>query len=75
MEHEEPEKHEHEGSFAEGVEEAEHHPEREKGDFSEGEEEQEHRHEGSFGSGGEESEHHREQEKKGDFAEGLESEN
>ena len=39
MEREESEKHEHEGSFAEGVEETEHHPEREKGDFAEGEEE------------------------------------
>jgi hypothetical protein len=74
MEHEESEKHEHEGSFAEGVEETEHHPERKKGDFAEGEEEQEHSHEGSFASGGEESEHHPEQETKGDFAEGIESE-
>lgn len=37
MEHEEREKHEHEGDFAEGIEETEHHPEDEKkGDFAEG---------------------------------------
>jgi len=66
------ESHEHEGSFGEGVEESEHHPESEKGDLAEGEEESEHRHEGSFGEGIEESEHHAEDEKKGDFAEGLE---
>ena len=37
MEPGEPEKHEHEGSFAEGIEEREHHPERDtKGDFAEG---------------------------------------
>lgn len=41
MEHEESEKHEHEGSFAEGIEETEHHPERHpKGDFAEGLEEE-----------------------------------
>ncbi len=46
------EKHEHEGSFAEGDEETEHHPEDEKRDFAEGvEEEREHRHEGSFAEG------------------------
>lgn len=39
MEPEESEKHEHEGSFAEGVEETEHHPEHMKGDFAEGIEE------------------------------------
>ena len=66
------ESHEHEGSFAEGVEESEHHPESDKGDFAEGEEESEHKHEGSFGEGIEESEHHVEDEKKCDFAEGLE---
>ena len=32
------ESHQHEGSFAEGVEESEHHPESEKGDFAEGQE-------------------------------------
>jgi hypothetical protein len=74
MGQEEPKRHEHEGSFAEGVEEAEHHPEGEKGDFAEGEEESEHKHEGSFAEGIEDVEHHPEDETKGDFAEGLESE-
>jgi hypothetical protein len=75
MEHDEPERHEHEGSFAEGVEETEHHPERgTRGDFAKGEEEGEHMHEGSFASGAEEIEHHPEDEKKGDFAEGVEAE-
>jgi hypothetical protein len=74
MGHDETEKHEHEGSFASGGEETEHHPELDtKGDFAEGEEEGEHRHEGSFGSGGEETEHHPELDTKGDFAEGAES--
>ena len=37
MGQDETEKHEHEGSFAEGIEEVEHHPERDtKGDFAEG---------------------------------------
>jgi hypothetical protein len=75
MEHEEREKHEHEGSFAEGIEESEHHPERDtKGDFAKGEEEGEHMHEGSFASGAEGPEHHPEDETKGDFAEGIETE-
>jgi hypothetical protein len=74
MGQDEPESHEHEGSFAEGVEEEAHHPEREKGDFAEGEGESEHRHEGSFAEGIEDVEHHPEDETKGDFAEGLESE-
>ena len=75
MGQDEPEKHKHEGSFAEGVEEEEHHAERDtKGDFAEGEEEREHKHEGSFAEGGEEEEHHPERNTKGDFAEGIESE-
>jgi hypothetical protein len=74
MGHDETEKHEHEGSFAEGGEEIEHHPELDtKGDFAEGEEEGEHRHEGSFAEGVEETEHHPEDHTKGDFAEGVES--
>ena len=37
MRNDEPERHEHEGSFAEGIEETEHHPElHTKGDFAEG---------------------------------------
>ena len=68
------ESHEHEGSFGEGVEESEHHPESEKGDFAEGDEESKHRHEGSFAEGVEDVEHHPEDEKKGDFAEVQESE-
>jgi hypothetical protein len=74
MGNDEPERHEHEGSFAEGIEEIEHHPETEKGDFAEGEEESEHRHEGTFAEGVEEAEHHPELDTKGDFAEGLKSE-
>jgi hypothetical protein len=75
MENEEREKHEHEGSFAEGIEETEHHPERDtKGDFAEGEEMREHRHEGDFAEGIEETEHHPERDKKGDFAKGIEEE-
>ena len=74
MRNDEPERHEHEGSFAEGIEEIEHHPEREKGDFAEAEEESEHRHEGTFAEGIEETEHHPERHTKGDFAEGLDSE-
>jgi hypothetical protein len=72
MEPEGSEKHNHEGSFAEGVEETEHHPEHMKGDFAEGEEEGAHRHEGTFAEGVEETEHHPEDERKGDFAEGIE---
>jgi hypothetical protein len=75
MDNEEREKHEHEGTFAEGVEETEHHPERDtKGDFAKGEEMREHRHEGTFAEGVEETEHHPERERKGDFAEGIEEE-
>jgi hypothetical protein len=71
----ESDRHEHEGSFAEGVEDVEHHPEDEKkGDFAEGVEEREHPHEGSFAEGVEDVEHYPEDEKKGDFAEGIESE-
>jgi hypothetical protein len=73
MGHDERDTHEHEGSFAEGVEETEHHPELDKGDFAEGEEEGEHRHEGSFAEGIEETEHRPEDHTKGDFAEGIES--
>jgi hypothetical protein len=52
MGHDERDTHDHEGSFAEGVEETERHPELDKkGDFAEGEEESEHRHEGSFAEG------------------------
>jgi hypothetical protein len=70
----EREGHRHEGSFAEGAEEAEHHPEREgaKGDFAEGAEEAKHTHEGSFAEGIEEVEHHPEREAGGTFAEGEE---
>jgi hypothetical protein len=76
MGNDEPERHEHEGSFAEGIEEIEHHPEREKGDFAEGqaEEESEHKPEGTFAEGVEEAERHPELDTKGDFAEGLKSE-
>jgi hypothetical protein len=69
------EKHRHEGSFSEGVEEGERHPEREgaKRDFAEGvEQEAEHTHEGTFGTGAEESEHHPEREPRRTFAEGVE---
>ena len=67
----EDEKHEHEGSFAEGQERDDHHPEREgRGRFAE--DETEHRHEGTFGSGQEREEHHAEREQHGDFAEGQE---
>jgi hypothetical protein len=69
----ESEKHEHEGDFAEGIEETERHVEDAKGDFAEGVEERKHRHEGDFAEGIEETEHHPEDEKKGDFAEGVEA--
>lgn len=67
--------HEHEGSFAEGQEETEHHPEREAhSDFAGEGEGSQHRHEGSFAEGEEETEHHPESEHRGTFAEGLEDE-
>jgi hypothetical protein len=63
----------HEGSFAEGVEDAEQYPEdEEKDDFAEGIEERKHTHEGTFAEGVEDVEKHPEDEKKGDFAEGIE---
>jgi hypothetical protein len=63
--------HAHEGSFAEGQEREEHHPEQERrGEFAE--EHEEHQHEGSFGAGQETEEHHPEGERHGDFAEGQE---
>jgi hypothetical protein len=65
----EDEKHDHEGSFAEGQEREEHHPEREeRGRFADDMEE--HRHEGTFAEGQEGEEHHPEREQHGDFAEG-----
>jgi hypothetical protein len=67
--------HEHEGSFAEGQERSEHHPEREPhGDFASEEDRPEHRHEGSFAEGQETQEHHPEGGPHGDFAEGQEEE-
>ncbi|MDQ6880087.1 MAG: hypothetical protein M3082_20785 [Candidatus Dormibacteraeota bacterium] len=67
----------HEGSFAEGVEDIEKHPEdSNKGDFAKGQEKDpashEHRHEGSFATGEEVVEHHPETRSKGDFAKGQE---
>ena len=67
-------KHEHEGSFAEGVEETERHAEDKKGDFAEGEEERKHTHEGTFAEGEEDVEKHPEDEEKGDFAEEIDEE-
>ncbi|HVC40693.1 MAG TPA: hypothetical protein VND54_01815 [Candidatus Saccharimonadales bacterium] len=69
--------HGHQGSFATGQEETEHHPERaaEEGDFATGEEHAKPAHEGSFAEGQEDVEHHPElPENKGDFAEGQEEE-
>jgi hypothetical protein len=66
------EEHEHEGTFAEGQEREEHHPEREaRGRFADDMEE--HRHEGTFAEGQERDEHHAERERHGDFAEGQET--
>jgi hypothetical protein len=67
--------HGHQGSFATGQEETEHHPEREEeeGDFATGEEKARDTHEGSFAEGQEATEHHPELHK-GDFAEGQEEE-
>jgi hypothetical protein len=64
--------HAHEGTFAEGQEREEHHPEQERrGEFAEehaGDEE--HQHEGSFAAGQEREEHHPEGGRHGDFGEG-----
>jgi hypothetical protein len=66
----------HEGTFAEGQEEEEHHPEREQGpDFARGQEDrpeppQEEEHKGTFAEGQEEEEHHPEREPGPDFARG-----
>jgi len=65
------EKEHHHGDFAEGQEEEP--DEGRTGSYAEGEEESEHRHEGSFAEGVEETEHHPEDHTKGDFAEGVES--
>jgi hypothetical protein len=65
--------HEHEGSFAEGEEQEEHHPEEEKRDFAEGQEEEEHEHEGTFAAGQEETPRHPEGGRHGDFARGEEA--
>jgi hypothetical protein len=66
----------HEGTFAEGQAEEDHHPEREgHGDFAEGlERRPDHQHEGTFAEGQAEDEHHPEREDHGDFAEGVERE-
>jgi hypothetical protein len=65
------EEHDHEGTFAEGQEQVEHHPERERrGGFAE--EHDEHQHEGTFATGQERDEHHPEHGRHGDFAEGQE---
>jgi len=65
------EEHVHEGSFAEGQEREEHHPEREhRGEFAD--EGGEHQHEGSFATGQEREEHHPEAGRHGDYAEGQE---
>ncbi len=65
----------HEGSFAEGLEDIEKHPEDSaEGDFAAGQEKDptahEHRHEGTFATGEEAVEHHPEVRSKGDFAKG-----
>jgi hypothetical protein len=69
--------HTHEGTFATGQEETEHHPENpeESEDFAEGQEEHKHAHEGSFAEGEETPELHPERPgTKRDFAEGQEEE-
>jgi hypothetical protein len=65
--------HEHEGSFAEGEEREEHHPEEEKRDFAEGQEDEHHEHEGTFAEGQEGDERHPEGGPHGDFARGEKS--
>ena len=69
------EEHRHEGTFAEGQEQREHHPEdaHEHGDFAEGEELEEHHHEGSFAEGQERREHHAEDDPHGRFSRGEEA--
>ena len=64
--------HTHEGSFATGQEETEHHPERsaERDDFAEGQEGHKHTHEGSFAEGQEDHTHTHTHE--GSFADGQE---
>ena len=63
--------HAHEGTFAEGQEREEHHPERERrGEFAE--DADEHQHEGTFAEGQEREEHHPEAGRHGDYAEGQE---
>ena len=65
------EEHTHEGTFADGQEREEHHPEAEqRGEFAE--EHAGHQHEGTFAEGQEEEEHHPEGSRHGDFAEGQE---
>jgi len=72
------EEHEHKGSFAEGQEEREHHPESEhEGDFAEGQEVEVPAAEravntGTFAQGEADREHH--EERAGDLAEGAEQE-
>ena len=72
------EEHEHKGSFAEGQEVREHHPEVEReGDFAEGQEEVDHpaggaEHTGTFAEGEADEGHH--EAPAGDFAEGVEQE-
>jgi hypothetical protein len=71
--HEEEHEDVHEGSFATGQEETEHHPETSPpGEFAEGQEHREHVHEGTFAEGQEDEEHHPEGGRHGDFAEGQE---
>lgn len=63
--------HAHEGTFAEGQEREEHHPEHERrGEFAE--DADEHQHEGTFAEGQEREEHHPEASRHGDYAEGQE---
>ena len=66
------EEHRHEGSFAEGQELEEQHPEdaHQHGDFAVGEEREEHHHEGDFAEGQETEEHHGEDETHGRFSRG-----
>jgi hypothetical protein len=73
---EEHEEHRHEGTFAEGQETVEHHPEEApKSRFARGQREKpgpEHWHEGEFAEGQETVDHHPEVDRGGDFAEGQE---
>ena len=64
--------HEHEGSFASGLDAPERHPEHErKGRFADAPDEREHVHEGSFAEGQETTEHHSEHEERGRFGTGA----